>query len=70
MFPIVFGSFLLSLGFGAVAFEFQQIQGLMLVGACLAATAFCGSFEAWSSEDGPQNSPRRFQAGAVDGPPD
>jgi hypothetical protein len=53
MFSIVFASLALSLGFGISAVEFPEMQNVMLVGACLAATAFCGSFEAWSCQDIP-----------------
>jgi hypothetical protein len=50
MFSIVFASLTLSLAFAAVGFEFPHVQSLMLVGACMACTAFCGSFEAWSAQ--------------------
>jgi hypothetical protein len=67
MFSIVFGSLLLSLGFGAAAFEVPQIQSIMLVGACIAATAFCGSFEAWSYQEVSEPRPRRaIERGAGD----
>ena len=68
MFPIVAASFLLSLAFGLVAFELPQIQSLMLVGGCVAATAFLGSLEAWSTEESSDPRSRRpFERGADDG---
>jgi len=67
MFSIVFALLVLSVGFGVVAFEFPEIQGLMLVAACVTGTAFCGSFEAWSSEDRPVPGARRpSEVGAMD----
>ena len=68
MFPIVVASFVLSLAFGFVAFELPQVQSLMLIGGCLSATAFFGSFEAWSTEESSDRRSRRpFDSGADDG---
>jgi hypothetical protein len=49
MFPTLSASLLLSLGFGVAAIELPSLQNPLLTVACVAATAFCCSFEAWSS---------------------
>ena len=51
MFASVSASLLLTFGFGVFAVEFPSVQSLMLIGACLAATASFCSIEAWSCQE-------------------